>query len=172
MPDLVLGHNQFIPLTNKEANVFYVEHSGRAIVAGEKDLERLEERMEILGLQPLVRRTAASTATGKLIDEEKTQSDIQAWIRSLENTLKDAFGFAAQWVKTELEEDFSIDIFSDFALADRSTTEVDTLSNMEEKGQLSRETLLRETKRRGIIADTIVVEEELARIDGDVANNE
>ena len=170
MPKIVIGPNNFIQIANKDAEVFYVEHSGAAIGAGADDIVHLEELMETLGLQPMLQRSAQATATGKLIEEGKTQSDIQAWIRALENALNIAIQFAAKW--TKVETDAIVDIFNDFALSNRSTSELELMSKMQVNGQMSRETFLKETKRRGVVSEDLVVDEELDRIDGDIRGGE
>lgn len=150
--------------TNSEAKLSYIEHSGKAIGAGAEDLHHLEQRMEVQGMQPLIQRTGTVTATGKAIDESRNQSDVQAWIGALESGLYDAFDLAEQWVGGELAADFKVNIYSDFSMAWNGGQDVQTLSTMQEKGQISHRTLLNETKRRGLLSDAIDVDEEIARI--------
>lgn len=168
VPQVVIGPNQVLALTATDADMKYVEHTGKAIESGEHDLTKLEERMEVLGLQPLIQRTSMSTATGKVLDEARTQSNIQAWIHSLENALLTAFKFAAKWMDETLADDFSVDIFSDFSLSFKSNDDAKLLLEARLSGEISRELFLTEYKRRGMFSDAVVVEEEIERIESDL----
>jgi hypothetical protein len=162
---LTIGPNQLIRSTNEAAKVSYVEHKGEAIKSGQEDLDKLEDRMKVLGLQPLVSRTGNQTATGRALDESRTHTAIQAWIRSLENTLRQAFEMAAKWVKLEIEDDFSIDINNDFGLSVRAAEDIESLIEMRKTGEVSRETFLREIKRRGLLSEAVDIETEMLTIE-------
>lgn len=161
---VTVGASQLISSTNPEAKLQYVEHSGRAIGAGEDDLKRLEDRMEVLGLQPLVQTTGNNTATGRAMDEARTHSNIQSWIRGLENTLQTAFEHASEWIGGTLPDDFAIDIFNDFGVSLSATDDVKALITMKQAGLIQHQTFLDEIKRRGIIADQIDAQDEIEAI--------
>ena len=162
---ITIGPSQLIRSTNSDAKVSYVEHNGNSIGAGQEDLTKLEERMKVLGLQPLVQRSGNQTATGRALDESRTHTAIQAWIRSLENTLREAFEIAARWIKIELPSDFSIDINNDFGLSERAVDDIDSLIKMRSTNQLSSKTFLQEVKRRGLLSEAVDVEEELQAVE-------
>jgi len=155
--------NSVIKSTNSEAKLTTVEYKGIAIKAGDEDLLRLEERMQLLGLQPLIERTAQSTATAKVLDESKTVNDIQAWVRSLENTLTSAYELAALWLQQDDEplEDLKLNIFSDFFVSMHGTKDLEALIKIRGANHITAETFLREMKRRGILSETVEIEEEL-----------
>ena len=159
-----MGWNQLILLEDTDAKAYMVEHSGEAITAGEEDLRRLEERMEILGMQPLIERVSDSTATGVRAQQGKTMTRIQKWIRDCEIALTNAYAVAARLVGQELPEDFKLDIFSDFSAPGRSE-DADSLLKARMSGDLSREQFLREWKRRDILESDMDVEEEMGRIE-------
>jgi len=162
---LTIGANQLIRSTNSDAKVSYVEHNGKAIASGQEDIDKLEERMKVLGLQPLMRRTGNQTATGRALDESRTHTAIQAWIRSLENTLRQAFEYATEWIKLELPDDFYIDINNDFGLSERAVDDIKSLIQMRSLSQITSETFLREVKRRGLLSEAVDIEEELVSIE-------
>lgn len=163
--DIVVGPNRMVRSKNPEAQLRYVEHSGSAVGAGQTDIDKLEQRMEVLGLQPLVSASSGQpTATAKAIDEGQEQSDIQSWIRSLELGLQAAFGLAAEWTKETIPEDFRVDIFSEFGLSLRDATDLATLSQARASGDLTRLTYLRELKRRGVLGDNVSPEQEDAAV--------
>ena len=163
----VLGPTQSFKTTNENADMKYVEHTGKAIEAGRKDLEDTEFRMEVQGLQPLAKSSARSTATGKNIDEARNDSAIQAWIKVLEEGIEEAYGMAAEWSGTELPEDFSIDIYSDFKVSLWGSTDVDKLLKACIAGKMSKRTFLLEIQRRGMISEDIDIDQELKEIEED-----
>lgn len=156
-----IGPNQLIAATNPDSKLTYVEHKGSAIKAGQDDLDALERRMETLGLQPLVQRTGSQTATGKAIDESRVHTAIQAWIRSVENCLREAYMLAGSWMRLDLPEDFSIDITNDFGVSLRATDDIRALLDLRKTGDISRETFLRELKRRGLLSEGLDIEDEI-----------
>ena len=164
---IALGPNQIISTDNPEADATFLEHSGNAIDAGAKDIEKLEERMMMLGLQPFLRKTGNQTATGQSIDESRANCDIQAWVMSLEKIISQAFEIAAEWIDAELPEDFKVDIFNDFAIWVRSMQDVAELIKIRQASELSRTTFLREIKRRALLSETLDIDEEVAAIEAE-----
>ena len=159
-----IGPSSLISSSNPDAKLNYVEHSGAAIGAGENDLRALEERMEVLGLQPLVQTTGNATATARAMDEARTHSNIQAWIRGVENMLEKAYQMAGQWVKTKMPSDFAIDIFNDFGVSLSAGEDVKALIAMKQGGIISHATFLDEVKRRGVLADEVDAQSEIEAI--------
>lgn len=155
---------------NKDADVKYVEHTGAAIGAGEEDLRRLEDRMEVLGSQPLLEKSVDSTATGVTLNEARQTSDVLAWVESAEVGLREALAACCRWRGEEPPEKLAVNLFSDFTIMGR-TEDFKELREMRASGDLSRRTLLTEARRRGVVAETVDVDEELARIDDDAARD-
>jgi len=125
----------------------------------------------VLGLSPLVERTGGTTATGRAMDEARTSTNIQAWIRALEDTLAQAYGIASEWIGASLPDDFAIDIFNDFGIGVKASEDTKNLITMGQSGLISHETLLQEIKRRGILSDEVDVEAEAeqAKTEADTA---
>ena len=156
-----LGPTRGFITTNEKAEMKYVEHTGQAIGAGQKDLDKLEAQMETLGKNPLVERSGQSTATGKSIDHSKNMSQVQQWVRALELAIQDGFKFAGKWMNQELPGDFKVDIFSDFRVSNAGSNEVKLLIESFKSGGISHELLLREMKRRGFLGEGADIELEL-----------
>jgi len=156
--------NQAWRAKDPQADVKYVEHTGAAIGAGEDDLKKLEERMEVLGMRPLIERTGDSTATGVVANEARSSSDVLAWIEATEDGMRKAFEFAHSWKGEELPEDFDFNVYSDFAVGIGRGEDFKQIQEMRANGDLSREPLHKEAKRRGILAETVDVDEEEERI--------
>lgn len=162
---IVIGPSKLIATSNPNGKLAYVEHTGKAIESGERDLQKLQDQMEVLGLQPLVEKAGDSTATGKAIDEGKTLTAMQTWVMKFEGFLKECVKLSAKWLKIELPEDFVINVYNDFSLANRGTTDLDTLNKARQQGDIDRETYLNEIKRRGVLAEDVKVQDVMDKID-------
>jgi len=157
---LTVGPNEMIASTNDQADAKVVEHSGKAIAAGRQDLLDLEQKMEVLGVQPLVNR-ANPTVIGQAIGENKSVTVIQSWVRVMETMLEDAYELAATWIKADIPDDFAVDIFNDFGISLDDTREVEALLKARVAGEITQQTLLNELKRRGVLSDSLDVEDEV-----------
>ena len=164
---IIVGPDRMVRTTSKDAKLAYVEHSGKAIGAGEEDLKRLEERMEVMGLQPLLKRSGGETATGRVIDESRVQSDVQAWIRSIEATLTQAYGMAAEWLKVTIPADFVVDVFNDFGLTLKGAEDIQSLLKARQQREITHVTFLREIKRRGLLSETVDIDEEISNLESE-----
>lgn len=162
---LSIGPSSSLIAHNEAADARVVEHSGSAIDAGARDLESLEQKMQVLGLQPFHRLTGGSTATEKMIDERRTETEVQSWIKAMERLLIDCYGMAARWLNTTLPDHFQADIYSDFVVPSMLAVDLDTLLKMRMSGNLDLQTFLTEIKRRGIFGEGTTEEEIMARLE-------
>jgi len=160
---ITISSNHFVSTEEPDADLTFVEHSGQAIGAGQDDLDKLELRMEVLGLKPLIERTSNSTATGKLVDEMSTHSNVQSWVRLLESFLVECMQACAKWMKKDLGE-IKYNIFSDFGLAAADSVHLTALLDACIAGKVSDETFLSEYKRRAVLDENLDLTEELARL--------
>lgn len=159
----IISPNRMLKSANKDAQFAYLEHNGAAIEAGRKDLEDLERRMEARGHQVLTKQATSATATERMIDESGRMTIMQSWIRSLEGCLRDCYARAARWHAVELPESFTLDVFSDFRVSSGGSVDMPVLLQAAAGGMLSRETLLGEMKRRGLLAEDVDPAEEAER---------
>jgi len=161
--EITIGPSQLIRSINPDAKMGYVEHGGKAIESGDKDLRNLEAQMEVMGLQPLIQKTGGATATGRALDESRTHSNVQAWIRALENALLEAISVAGRWMGIEVEA--SVDVFSDFGLTMKAEQDIRALVDMRKSNLITHKTFLEEIKRRGLLSDAVDVEVEIEMVD-------
>lgn len=157
---LDIGPSKAFITSDTEADLKYVEHTGKSIEAGRKDIEDIEIKMEILGQQPLMRSAPLSTATAKRIDETRNVSQLQSWVRTLERGLMQALKMAGEWRKIELSETTKIDVFSDFEVAIYGATDKELLLKARIEGEITRERFLREEQRRGVFSGDMEPKEE------------
>jgi hypothetical protein len=163
--DIVWGVNHAFKTTSPDADMKFVEHSGKATQAGENELHHLEDQMEAMAKRPLImRQWGNQTAMGKAIEEGKSQCELQAWVRAAEAGVTAAYRLAGEWVGQTLSEDFGIDIFDDFGLLAGSPGGLDNLFKMWTQGGLSLRTYLELLKARGELPGNFDVDQELDRI--------
>jgi len=155
-----LGPTQCFKSESETAEMKYVEHTGNGVRAGREDLQDLEARMEVAGLQPLTKSSAKATATGKVIDEGRSNSEAQDWIRALEHGLFVCFYYAGLWHNVDLPDDISFDIYSDFNTTIYDTGDLTFLLNARVRKEISRETFYNELKRRGKLSESVEAEDE------------
>jgi len=159
---IIVSPNSVIASQNPDAKLAYVEQQGNAFDAGVKDLAMLEDRMEVLGLKPLVRGTAKSTALGKSIDEGKQDSQAQAWIRNIELGLIQGFTLAHKWIGDPIDPEFKVDVFNEFNLTVKAKDDIDRLIKIRTTTppQISHDTFVNEIRRRGLVGEDVNAENE------------
>lgn len=128
--DLEIGSRRVVRMTAPDGNLRYVSSgdAAPAIQEGAKDIQAIEARMTVLGLQPLVEITQGQTATGRQIDEDRSHSSAQTWARDSAREGDRAIGFAQLWLNpTAVPVDAGMDVDSDFGVSDQTSEIVRTL---------------------------------------------
>jgi len=148
-----------------DSRIQYIEHSGSAMGLGMDDLENLEERMVQLGVRPHQERTGDITATGIAVGENRSNTDIQAWLTAGNAALMQAFELSAEWLNTEVPEDFTASIFNDFAIGLSDGADMNMIvSLMDKYPDAMIEVGFREIKRRGLFGDGVDIDELVAKV--------
>jgi len=156
---LELGPTKAYLVENTDAKLGYVEHTGKSIEAGSKDIGDIENKMRVLGNQPLIKETP-QTATSEKIDENRTVSQLQAWVRSLERGVNQALQFACEWRGIVPSEDMQVEIYNDFEANILGGTDKELLLKMREAGEITAERFLREMQRRAVLSQDVDPAEE------------
>lgn len=148
----------------------YVEHSGKGIEAGARDLEVLVERMSSLGLNMLVRRSPGSqgsreTATGRSLDQAEADSPLSMFARELENSLEEMLDYFGIFLGMGDDAGGSVELFKDFTLTQRDVDDIKELGQMRTRGDLSQLTYWEELKRRNLLSDNFDSETEIDLLD-------
>src|SRR5262245_47817140 len=162
---IVIGPNRLIALPDPQAKAYYIEHSGAAIKAGEEDLGQLTEDMQMFGLEMLMPTTGTATATARALDAAEMQSPLQMMAFRFKDCLEQAFVFTGDWMDVDASESGSVSINTEFGLSARVQSDVDGLLKARALQDISRETLLLEFKRRGILSADFDPEEDQAMSD-------
>ena len=160
---VVMGPYKAISNKNSNARVELVETSGKAVEVGQKGLERTEQQMQALSLQPLIRRPGNPTATELSIEAGREVSDLEAYVMLLEKGLDQGFEMCGRW-KGEKLDSAGTKISQDFGPL---TTDKDFehLGKDLDRGVITRQRYLFERQRRGLYSDDMDIDEELAEVD-------
>jgi hypothetical protein len=157
---ITVGPNTMIKSTDSNSRLEFVEHGGSAIGAGSTEIDKIEDRMAVMGSDMLVRRDASKTATEKLLNEEAETSELASLVVQLEDMLSNIFSWISKWQEpTSDGSEAKFTIFKDFAI-NIENQDVNALLNMKNTNNITQETLLMEMKRRGILSDSLDVEAE------------
>jgi len=156
---LEIGPTKAILVQTENADLKYVEHNGQSIEAGRKDLEDIEQKMRVLGNQPLM-KDMPDTATAERLDEGRTVSQLQSWVRALERGIIQALQLACEWRAITPKETMKVDIYSDFEAVVLGSSDKDLLLKMRQAGEITGARLLREEQRRGVFSQDMNPEDE------------
>ena len=168
------GPRNTIIASDPAASASIVEHSGSALATLENHILRIEERMEVMGLEPFMRKTGSETATGKALHVGKSDSAIKDWLRSVEQALADAYVMAGEWLSKRsgttadvaVPEDWRPRLFSDFKVPVlKGVDDTQQLITIRGAEQISHVTFIDELKRRGILSEDVDAESERELMD-------
>ena len=155
---VVVGPDQRICVPNPAGDVKYVEHSGKGIEAGQKDLQDIEKRMQSAGMQLRVENQGTVTATAAAIDSAETNAVLSMVARGLEDAIEQALQMTADLLN--LKNGGTVDVNDDFGNIVIPGTPVD-LTTLRNSGGLSLTTLWDEFKRRNILPEDFDGKKEL-----------
>ena len=162
-PYTALAINKPAPAQRSDALTF-IESDGKAAQIGRELLKTLEDRMESLSVEPLTLRHSAPTATQIMVDDSRSVSDLQSWVKSLESSLGLAFEDAANWEGEPPAEDRpAVSISKDFATLP-NTGMLEAVERDYELGTITLETYLYERARYGVYSDEFSPEEEARKV--------
>ena len=162
---IVVGADSLIQSDSEQADLKYVEHSGKAIDAGRMSILDLEDRMRQAGAELLVIKPGNITEMATIADNEMGMCDLQRIMQAVEDALDQALEFMAKWVGEKVGGHLSI--YRDFGAATLAEASMQLLFAMNMAGKLSNETTLQEAKRRGVLSPDIDVEEEIVAAKAD-----
>lgn len=160
---LVIATGTATTATDPQAKLEWVEHTGQAISAGRQDLKDLEFQMETHGLQLLVARPGAQSATGEALDAEKETSTLSMTADALQDAIEKALEWMAAYAGLDAAS-IGVSVNKEFGVGTLTAQELTLLLQAVNTGNMSRETFLRELARRGVIASDVDPDEEAERI--------
>ncbi len=153
-----VGPNNYMTTEAADGKWYYVEHSGKAIEAGEKDLERLKDQMAAYGAEFLKRKTGTETATGRALDSAEGMSYLQATSLDFQDALEQVLLFFAMWAK--LEEGGSVTVYTTFSIGEGAAQDLEQLLKLRATKDISRKAIIDEFQRRGVLSDDFDLDED------------
>lgn len=159
---LEIGASSMVRVSNPDAKLTYVEHTGAAIGAGDKDLLNLQFQMQACGLQLLV-DSPGQTATGEIRDDVKENSALAHMVAALQDALELSLGFLAEYAGLGNDKGGSLAVNTDFGLSGRMG-DIQYLTQAVIAGKIDDQTYIDELKRRGALSDAVDTETVMNRI--------
>ncbi|WP_259275278.1 DUF4055 domain-containing protein [Yersinia canariae] len=144
------------------ADLKYVEHSGKAIESGRLDILDLEDKMRQIGAELLVVKPGRTSVAQTLAENEAGTCALQRIVGDLTDAANQALQFMADWINEP--QGGHISIFRDFGAATLAEASAELLLEMNIAGALSNETLFGEIQRRGMISGDTKWNDEAERI--------
>ncbi len=154
---IVIGPARVIASNNPSADLKYVDSSGSvgAIKVGVEDLNKIEQQMEMLGMEPFLRPSNTIKATGQVMNDSKNNAIINDWIRKHEKFLRECIEIAGRWIGVEVDQKLRVNIFSDFSISINSTDDMREIGEARRRKDIDRTTYIEEGIRRGMFADSV-----------------
>jgi hypothetical protein len=157
---ITIGPNRFVKADNPNATLSFVEHSGRAIEAGRQDLMDIEQRMAKVSLEMLISdRPGDITATERAIERAENESALQTIARHTQDAIEMALEIMLEWAGMP-SEGLEVDVNRNFEIKITDSQELTELQTLRANGDLTRETLWYEFRRRGVLSDDFDAEAE------------
>ncbi|WP_353192119.1 DUF4055 domain-containing protein [Pandoraea pnomenusa] len=147
---IVVGASTAIKADGPDADMKFVEHTGKAIEAGRLSLLDLEDRMRQAGAELLVIKPGNVTEVQTLADNEQGMCALQRIAHDEEDAIDVALQLMAEWVGEQ--QGGHVTIYKEFGAATLAQASLELLRDMTIDGTLSDETLFREAQRRGVIS--------------------
>lgn len=148
----------------KDTSAEVLEITGASLEVRRTAMVDLERRMADQGVAMLQRDTSAPrTATEVEFSRTRQESKLARAVRSLQDALEASFGFMAEYYG-ETKGGGSITIRRDFAALTLSDTDMELLTSMRERGDLTHETFLKLVRTRGGVFEQIEPEEEVEAV--------
>jgi len=161
---MTVGPTSFFKTESTEAELSYVEHAARATGSAMEDIEKIEERMERMGLNPLMRRQGNMTATSAGINHGRSATQMSAWAEGFERFITLCYEAAARWTRDSLPEGFAAELHKDFDIILRGGEDVRELREARKARFLTLRTYLQEIQKRGLISESIDIDEEVEAV--------
>ncbi|EON13145.1 DUF4055 domain-containing protein [Pandoraea sp. SD6-2] len=159
---IVVGASTAIKADGPDADMKFVEHTGKAIEAGRLSLLDLEDRMRQAGAELLVIKPGNITESQTLADNEQGMCALQRIAHDEEDAIDAALQLMADWVGEK--QGGHVTIYKEFGAATLAQASLELLRDMNIDGTLSDESLFREAQRRGVISPELNWEAEKSRI--------
>jgi len=146
------------------ADLKFVEHSGKAIEAGQKSLDALENQMRQAGAEFLIlEQQVEKSATQTSSEDSVSMCKLQRIANGLEDSIDLALQFTADFMRAG--DGGHVKLFSDYGANNAVEAALQVLLSAATAGKISDETFRDELRRRGTLSAKVTEEDERARLE-------
>jgi len=143
-----------------EGRAEYIEPSGKSFDAQYKQLDRIEQQINELGLAAILgQKLSAETAEAKRIDRSQGDSTMQVVAQQMQDMIDNSLIFHAQYLGNNSAGSSFVN--RDFLAARLDPQEIGSLLQLYTAGTITQETLLKQLHEGEVLGDEFDVEEEL-----------
>lgn len=157
-----VGPRQLLGIREPNGKFYYVEHTGRAIEAGAKDLLDLEEKMAAYGAEFLRRKLAGITATERALDLAETMSTLRDTANRFADGMARLLDLTAQWMRIASGIGGTVKINTDFIQRAEDDVDLQILNAAYAEGAITLETYLKELQRHDVLSPDLDTKKEAA----------
>ena len=154
--------------SSPEADLKWVEHTGKAIASGQADLVHLEFQMQTMGLQFLTNTRGPQTATGEDRDDRKETSRLASMADNLKDALEKCLVWMAEYDGRVF--DGEVIVHTDFRSGGITNQILTFLIQSVMHGKISKVTFWAEMKRHGLLGDHFDPEIEETQIEDEMSD--
>lgn len=145
----------------------FIEPSAESLKFLAEEVKATEDQMRELGRQPLS-ATSGITVVAAAFASQKSTSILQAWALVLKDCLEQCLKLTADWLSESVKPEIDWNLEDLDLAADDSAPS--TLMEARKNGDLSRETLWREFRRRGVLSSDFDADQEAKRLEEEAPN--
>lgn len=148
--------------TNPAATMKWVELTGGSTGENLKYLEKIEEQMDALSIQPLVNRQVVSmTATQAAMQQEDEISELEGYAAHASRVFTKAIQYMEWWDGQKPSTEIKLQ--GNFELNQNKELRADALAGARNSGDISHETYLEELKKLGILSENLDIAAEIQK---------
>jgi hypothetical protein len=164
--DIKKGHVAIGPMSSfafedPKAKMQWVESQGIHLLAGDRELLRLEAQIRVFGLS-FENPQMYATATARNIDASDAVAPIQRWAYRLRDTLNGALWYHAQWRK--VKNGGTVNVNTAFLRNQITVEELKLLLEALKEGKISMESFLTRMREYGLLGLDFNPTEEIDRL--------
>lgn len=171
-----IGPYTFLVSEDPQAKFYYVEHTGKAIGAGQLSLDKLEDKLAAYGSEFLKKSPDRQTATARTLDSAESISPLMSFTLDFIDAMETALTMTAAWMDLESTphpetgEDYAgkVILLLDFGPENVSGHDISALTTATQDKVLSTQNFRREMVRRGILRDNFEEDQNKKELEEDL----
>ncbi len=157
-----IGPRQLLATKDPNGRFYYVEHTGKSIESGWRELANLEENMEAYGSTFLKKMPGNETATGRALDSAESVTPLQDMVNRFIDSVNNALRIHATWLNQE--EGGTVTILNDFGPEEADKVGIDLLKSLRKDKDISRKAAVKEAMRLGVLTDDYDADEDFKQL--------